>query len=109
MWRGAVAMLHFKTQVGDLTSLHGGKYRCIHGTLLATAAMPADANTSSHTKPPHTTTQDRPRGSITDPAASPASNQPGADSAHIGTDRGADEAHTAGIDRYEGEPLAMTA
>jgi hypothetical protein len=56
----------------------------------------ADANTGSHSKAPHTTTQDWPHGSIADPAAA------GAQSDNIGKEPfvNTDEASGAGIDRY---------
>lgn len=55
-----------------------------------------DANTSASTKPPHTTAQDWPHGSIADTPGG-ASSQAGA-APFVSTD----EASGAGIDRYEG-------
>lgn len=76
--------------------------------------LQTDAGTNAHTKPPHTTTQDWPRGSITDPPAASGESASAADGASELASAASsspfvstDEAHGAGSNRYEGEQVSV--
>lgn len=69
-------------------------------------------HTDASSKPPHTTTQDWPRSSITDPSAATSTTPegPGHDASQVGHKPyvSTDEAGGAGVGRYEGEvPVSL--